>query len=182
MSFAAAESSIAASTPKSLEDLASRFFQRSDGNWRSQRRYYTLKTNETQAVVSDLSIRFLEAGTPELSRLAELHGLTQTLICGAQVSWESRYLNPQHSQTSGSTIFGLRGDLLYRDRGFATTKPVIARFCFLDPQTMHLYAEYKGSAFEEELKLVGDRYRTRQTIISRAGEEMMIGQYLEKRQ
>ncbi|PSN17731.1 phycobiliprotein lyase, partial [filamentous cyanobacterium CCP5] len=35
--------------------------------------------------------------------------------------------------------------------------------------------------FEEEIRLVGDRYRTRQTIISRAGEEIMIGQYLETR-
>jgi hypothetical protein len=35
--------------------------------------------------------------------------------------------------------------------------------------------------FEEELKLIGENYRTRQTIISRAGEQQMIGQYLEKR-
>ncbi|MEH2096143.1 phycobiliprotein lyase, partial [Nostoc sp.] len=38
-----------------------------------------------------------------------------------------------------------------------------------------------GSVFEEELKLIGSKYRTRQTIISRAGEQLMIGQYLEKR-
>jgi hypothetical protein len=35
--------------------------------------------------------------------------------------------------------------------------------------------------FEEEIRLVGSRYRTRQTVISRAGEQVMIGQYLEKR-
>jgi hypothetical protein len=35
--------------------------------------------------------------------------------------------------------------------------------------------------FEEEIKLIGEKYRTRQTIISRAGEQQMIGQYLEKR-
>jgi glycosyltransferase involved in cell wall biosynthesis len=35
--------------------------------------------------------------------------------------------------------------------------------------------------FEEEIKLIGQQYRTRQTIISRAGQELMIGQYLEKR-
>jgi len=35
--------------------------------------------------------------------------------------------------------------------------------------------------FEEELKLIGREYRTRQTIISCAGEQQMIGQYLEKR-
>jgi hypothetical protein len=46
---------------------------------------------------------------------------------------------------------------------------------------MCLKTEYGGNAFEEEIKLVGSQYRTRQTIISRAGEEQMIGQYLEKR-
>jgi hypothetical protein len=46
---------------------------------------------------------------------------------------------------------------------------------------MCLKTEYGGSVFTEELKLIGQQYRTRQTIISRAQEEIMIGQYLEKR-
>jgi hypothetical protein len=46
---------------------------------------------------------------------------------------------------------------------------------------MALRTEYNGSVFEEEFKLIGKIYRTRQTIISRAGEELMIGQYLERR-
>jgi hypothetical protein len=50
-----------------------------------------------------------------------------------------------------------------------------------EAKTMHLRTEYGGSAFEEEIKLIGTNYRTRQTIISRAGEEIMIGQYLERR-
>jgi hypothetical protein len=50
-----------------------------------------------------------------------------------------------------------------------------------NPQTLCLRTEYNGSVFEEELKLIGDRYRTRQTIIARAGEQQTIGQYLEKR-
>jgi CpeS-like protein len=50
-----------------------------------------------------------------------------------------------------------------------------------DPKTMHLRTEYSGSVFEEEIKLIGAGHRTRQTIISRAGEEIMIGQYLERR-
>ncbi len=78
-------------------------------------------------------------------------------------------------------MFGALGTILYRDRGFATPKPVTADFYFNDPKTLCLKTEYNDSIFEEELKLVGDRYRTRQTIISRAGEQQMIGQYLETR-
>jgi len=78
-----------------------------------------------------------------------------------------------------STIFGVLGTRLYRDRGFATSKPVTAEY-FVNSQTVCLRTEYNGSVFEEELKLIGRNYRTRQTIISRAGEQQMIGQYLEK--
>ena len=60
-------------------------------------------------------------------------------------------------------------------------KPVLAHFSFPDPKTIHLKTEYDGSVFEEEIKLIGTNYRTRQTIIARRGETQMIGQYLEKR-
>ena len=46
---------------------------------------------------------------------------------------------------------------------------------------MTLRTEYSANVFEEEIKLVGSKYRTRQTIISRAGQEITIGQYLEQR-
>ena len=46
---------------------------------------------------------------------------------------------------------------------------------------MVLKTAYDNSSFEEEIRLIGDRTRTRQTIISRAGEEQVIGQYLEQR-
>jgi hypothetical protein len=81
----------------------------------------------------------------------------------------------------GSTLFGIGGEVMYRDRGFATSKPVTATFSFSNPETLALRTEYQGSVFEEELKLIGSKYRTRQTIISRFGEQQMIGQYLEKR-
>lgn len=159
------------------------FFKASAGTWRSERRYYTLPDGETKEMVSLITIRFLEQGCAELQELAKLHQLSDPniLTCGASVSWESSDSVSQHKQSKGSTVFGVLGSILYRDRGFATTKPVTAEYYFLEPQTLCLRTEYKGSVFEEQLKLIGDKYRTRQTIISRAGEQQMIGQYLEKR-
>ncbi|MFB2968148.1 phycobiliprotein lyase [Aerosakkonema sp. BLCC-F183] len=87
----------------------------------------------------------------------------------------------ERKQSKGSTVFGALGKILYRDRGFATPKPVTAEYYFTNPKTLCLRTEYNGSVFEEELKLIGTNYRTRQSIISRAGEQLMIGQYLEKR-
>jgi hypothetical protein len=165
------------------EPLVTAFFRHCEGDWRSERRYYTLKSGDAQEVVSDLTIRFLEPGCAELNHLAELHHLPHDapFVCGAQVSWESHYVSTGRKPAVGSTLFGARGPILYRDRGFATPKPVTADFFFRDARTLVLKTAYNGSSFEEEIKLIGDRTRTRQTIISRAGEEQVIGQYLEQR-
>lgn len=166
-----------------LDKVVEEFFQKSTGNWRSQRRYYTLKSGDVQEVVSLLTIQFLEQGCDELSELARAHALTDPaqLTSGVFLTWESNYVGPSPRQTSGSTVFGVEGDRLYRDRGFSTKQPIIAQFYMRDAGTMCLRTEYSGNVFEEEVRLVGSQYRTRQTIISRAGEEQMIGQYLETR-
>lgn len=165
------------------ESLIAEFFRRSAGQWRSERRYYTLPDGETKEMVSSIAIRFLEQGCEELRHLARLHQLTDetAMTCGAEVSWDSKDSVSGRKKSRGSTLFGALGAVLYRDRGFATIKPVTADFYFTNPDTLCLRTEYDGSVFEEELKLVGQQYRTRQTIISRAGEQQMIGQYLEKR-
>ncbi|PSN13365.1 phycobiliprotein lyase [filamentous cyanobacterium CCT1] len=165
------------------EPLVQAFFRDTAGDWRSERRYYTLKSGETQEVVSQISIAFLEADAPQLIELAQMHQLdpTKPLICGTTVTWESDYVGTGKKPVKGSTIFGVRGTTLYRDRGFATSKPVTAQYHFNDNRTLVLKTQYNDSSFEEELRLIGQRYRTRQTVISRAGEEIMIGQYLETR-
>jgi hypothetical protein len=170
-------------TQKAEESLIAAYFRKSVGRWRSERRYYTLPDGETKEVVSLITVRFLEQGCDELLGLQQLHGLSpeMSLSCGSLVSWNSTDSVTGRKQSEDSTVFGALGDTLYRDRGFATTKPITAQFYFPNPQTLCLRTEYKGSVFEEELKLIGENYRTRQTIISRAGEQKMIGQYLEKR-
>ncbi|MEM7726197.1 MAG: phycobiliprotein lyase [Cyanobacteria bacterium P01_A01_bin.45] len=175
------------SLDQSLDHQIEKFFQLNEGEWRSQRRYYTLKSGTVEEIVSLIKVKFLQQESEELIQLAQLHNLEDVnlLVAGTQVSWESSYPNRNSSSnnkpSTGSTIFGVFEDKLYRDRGFATTKPIVAKFYLRDSNTMHLRTEYNGSVFEEELKLIGSQYRTRQTVISRAGEEQMIGQYLETR-
>lgn len=174
----------AETTNFTLQSLAIDFFHKSAGSWNSQRRYYTLnKDVEPQEVESVLNISFLPQGAAELIELAQAHQLEDlaALVCGTKVTWESNYTNQNRKPVVGSTVFGIRGNILYRDRGFATPKPVIAVCAFPNSETMNLRTEYNANVFEEEIKLIGNKYRTRQTVISRAGEEITIGQYLEKR-
>jgi CpeS-like protein len=165
------------------ESQIAEFFQESVGHWRSERRYYTLPQGETKEMVSIITIRFLAQRCDELQKLAQIHNSSEpvSLICGAEVTWDSTDVLKGRKDSQGSTLFGVLGNILYRDRGFATSKPVTAKYYFPNPKTLCLRTEYNGSVFEEELKLIGSKYRTRQTIISRAGEQLMIGQYLEKR-
>ncbi len=166
-----------------IESLVESFFEQSQGDWRSERRYFTLKSGEVEEVVSYITVKFLARGSAKLIELAEMHELEDKTLftCGSQVTWESNYTQPGRKPTEGSTIFGISKNILFRDRGFATPKPVTAGYTMRDDKIMHLRTEYNKSVFEEEIKLIGSSYRTRQTIISRAGEEIMIGQYLEKR-
>lgn len=176
---------IAAETTNiALQTLAVDFFRKSAGNWNSHRRYYSLNQDvEPQEVESLLNISFLEQGASELIELAKSHQLENlaALVCGTKVTWQSNYTNQNRKPVSGSTVFGIQGNILYRDRGFATPKPIVAICSFPNSETMCLRTEYNANVFEEEIKLVGSKYRTRQTIISRAGQEITIGQYLEKR-
>ena len=169
-------------TNATLESLVVDFFKRSQGKWKSQRRYYMLnQETEPQEVESLLEISFLEQGTPELRELANLHQLEDenAILCGTKVTWNSSYTNRNRKASQGSTSFGIIGNKLYRDRGFATNQPVLAICSFTNPDILCLRTEYSGSVFEEEIRFIGHSYRTRQTIISRAGEEITIGQYLE---
>ena len=169
-------------TSTTEELLVAKFFRSSVGNWLSERRYYTLPDGATQEVVSEIAIEFLAPGCLELQELAQLHGLDKfALTCGSKIEWDSKDSVTGKKASTGSTLFGALGNILYRDRGFATPKPITAIYHFPHPDTMCLKTEYQNSVFEEEIKLVGEKYRTRQTIISRAGEQVTIGQYLEKR-
>jgi hypothetical protein len=167
----------------SVDTVVADFFQRTAGQWHSERRYYTVSKDETQEVVSFLTVRAIAQNSPELVHLAELHHLDDPALftCGAVSTWDSNYVGPRPKKSRGSTVFGVCGTSLYRDRGFSTTKPIVAQFSMRDANTLCLRTEYNGSVFEEEIKLIGTQYRTRQTIISSEGQEQMIGQYIEKR-
>jgi hypothetical protein len=167
----------------SVSDLVCQFFERSAGRWMSQRRYYTPNIHDPQEVESTLEIDVLAADHPDLLKLAVAHGLPAgALRSGTNIRWESRYLTATRKSSLGSTTIGVGDDdWLYRDRGFSSPEPVTAAVNFINPETMRLVTTYGNSVFEEEIKLIGDKYRTRQTIATRAGEEVLIGQYLETR-
>ncbi len=162
--------------------LITEFFRESVGKWSSERRFYTLPDGEIKEFESAIAVKFLEAGCDELLRLAQIHGLSngENLICGTQVTWESTNVTSK-KQSQGSTLFGSLGNRLYRNFGYDTSQPVTAEYYLPNAKTLCLRTEYNDCVFEEELKFIGEKYRTRQTVKTCAGQQIMIGQALEKR-
>ncbi len=74
---------------------------------------------------------------------------TGSLICGAAVTWESMDVLKDKKESQGSTIFGALGNILYRDRGFAISKPVTAQYYFSNPKTICLRTEYNGQSLKK---------------------------------
>ena len=76
----------AAVSQVSLDLLVEDFFRQSEGEWRSERRYFTLKNGQVQEGVSRITVEFLAPGSPKLVHLARLHQLPDdfAFTCGAQ--------------------------------------------------------------------------------------------------
>ncbi|HLO84613.1 MAG TPA: phycobiliprotein lyase [Nostocaceae cyanobacterium] len=169
-------------TTQDAANLIKDFLKASDGKWCSERRYYALPNGKIRDIKKTVSMKFLDEGCTELIDLAQLHQLDQTacMECGSYVEWNGVDLETGEEGTKRWTVLGTIGDTMYFGRNFPVPRLVIAKFYFRDPQTIYLWTEENGSLFEEELKFIGKQYRTRQTVISRAGQQQMIAQYLEK--
>lgn len=164
------------------ETLIKNFLQESNGDWCSQRRYYALPNGKIREITKTVTMRFLEQGTPELIDLAKLHELEESaqLTCGSYVEWNTVDSETGEQGSKRWTVLGSLGTTMYFGRNFPVPKLVVAEYYFRDPKTIYLWTEENGALFEEELKMIGKKYRTRQTVISRGGEQQMIAQYLEK--
>lgn len=75
--------------------LVADFFERSAGNWRSERRYYTLPKGNIMESISLISVKFLPQGCDELKYLAQLHNLSdaRSLLSGSEVIWNTTELH-----------------------------------------------------------------------------------------
>jgi hypothetical protein len=164
------------------ESFIKNFLQESEGKWCSERRYYALPNGKIKDVKKTVTMRFVDQGSPELIELAQLHKLDENfpITCGSYVEWSNIDLDTGDEGAKRWTVLGTLGTTMYFGRNFPVPRLVVAQYCFRDAKTIYLWTEENGSLFEEELKLIGKNYRTRQTIISRGGEQNMIAQYIEK--
>ena len=133
------------------------WFDRSCGQWRSERRYM-----------------FTPDGNPvNLTTTMDIHGGDR----GDEfvVNWKGR--------TNGTMRIRVDGNTLCRDRDYFGNEAHDSEVELLDADTIVTRTTYGGVTYREEIRLMSnDQYRLRQTFGTKAdGSFVLCGQYMEFR-
>ena len=135
----------------------SNWFSRCQGAWVSYRRYLSLPAAKDDKYTTRFSI-------------TEKDGTIT-------VDWKG---------DAGEGVMNLRieDDILKRDIGYFSDDPTDSRMEMVDDDTVVFHSAYDGMTFREEIRLLNDdKYRLRQTVGYRKGQEpFLVGQYFEQRQ
>jgi len=130
------------------------WFERSVGDWVSHRRYLS----GPQRVVDSLSVHFT---------------LTKEGESAFKLIWCSE-------RNGGEMGFVLKGEVLERSRSYYKEEGSTTRMERVDEDCVVFWSAYDGMEFREEIRLV-DGGRLRQTVATKEGRVMLVGQYWEER-
>ena len=134
----------------------SNWFSRSQGTWKSYRRYLSLPVKKDDGYTTEFTIK----------------------VDGDKVniSWDG-------DASSGEMNLTVDKDVLHRDIGYFSDEPNDSMLEALDEDTIVLFSAYDGMEFREEIRLLcEDNARLRQTVGFRKGKPFLVGQYWEERQ
>lgn len=132
------------------------WFERSNGNWTSSRRYlYGAKRN-----ANNYDTKFS----------------VNTEGCLVSISWDG-------DASAGDMNMTIEGDLLKRDVGYFTSDPTQSKMTMVDRDTVVFDTSYDGTTYREEIRLLfDDSVRLRQTVATNEkGDITLVGQYFEER-
>jgi len=135
----------------------SKWFERSNGNWTSSRRYLYGPKRKADTYTTNFSVN------TEGDEVA--------------ISWEG-------DVSDGDMNMAIDGDLLKRDRGYFSDDPTNSHMTRVDDDTVVFVTSYDGVTYREEIRLLdNDTYRLRQTVATKddTNEVIIVGQYFEER-
>jgi len=130
------------------------WFERSVGDWVSHRRYLY----GSQRVVDSLSVHF--------TLVREEESVFKLIWCS--------------ERNGGEMGFKIEGDILERSRSYYKEEGCTTRMEMVDEETVVFWSAYDGQEFREEIRYV-DGGRLRQTVATKNGKVMLVGQYWEER-
>ena len=134
----------------------SKWFERSNGNWTSSRRYLYGPKRKADTYNTKFSVN------TEGSRVS--------------ISWEG-------DASDGSMNMIIDECMLRRDSGYFSDDPTDSAMTMIDENCVVFVTSYDGVTYREEIRLLADdSYRLRQTVATKdSGEVIIVGQYFEER-
>ncbi len=133
----------------------SNWFSRTQGTWKSYRRYLTLPAKKDDGYTTEFTIK---------------------------VDGDNVNINWNGDASSGDMNLTIDGNVLHRDIGYFTDEPNDSMLERLDEDTVVLFSAYDGMEFREEIRLLcEDKARLRQTVGFRKGKPFLVGQYWEEK-
>jgi hypothetical protein len=155
------------------------FFERSAGQWRSQRTTHHLAFRRAEVGDSAISVVALAASDPEVQELCKFHEVDPTLaVCGSRVTWQGTmgWDRDNEGGHEGKTIFAIvpdpddprRGRLL-RERGYAEIVPVVGRYTLDAEGGLNLITEYETMSSVERFWFANPQLRLRTSTVKRFG-------------
>ena len=134
----------------------SKWFERSNGNWTSSRRYLYGPKRKADTYNTKFSVN------TEGSRVS--------------ISWEG-------DASDGSMNMIIDECMLRRDSGYFSDDPTDSAMTMIDENCVVFVTSYEGVTYREEIRLLADdSYRLRQTVATKdSGEVIIVGQYFEER-
>ncbi|MDX2255620.1 MAG: phycobiliprotein lyase [Pseudanabaenaceae cyanobacterium bins.39] len=155
------------------------FFQKSAGNWRSQRTTHHLAFRRAEKGGSEIYVNPLPSDDPKVAEICQMHEIdAQMAIGGAYVKWEGTMAwdKEDDENHSGETVFALvpddasgRKGKLLRERGYAEVVPVVGQYEIDDEGALVLITEYPSMSSYERFWFPAPNVRMRASTVKRFG-------------
>ena len=157
---------------------AKEFFEKSGGQWRSQRTTHHLAFRQAEMGSSDIEVTTLTATDPKVVEICKMHEIDPALAAGgAFVTWDGAMAWDKDDENhKGSTVFAIVPDAdnprkgrMLRERGYAEIVPVIGRFEMDEEDALILITEYETMSTIERFWFPSPNLRMRTSAVKRFG-------------
>lgn len=132
------------------------FFERSLGEWRSQRSSHNLAWTQFEQVTSEIVIRKLENTDDEVAKLCQANGVDEAdIMMSVKMSWEGESDWDEETSEGESVLCvikdGARHGRLLRSIGYAETIPAVGNWEMTEDGVFVLDTTYDAAAAEERI-------------------------------
>ncbi|KAB0240320.1 phycobiliprotein lyase [Microcystis aeruginosa EAWAG127a] len=154
------------------------FFQKSAGQWKSQRTTHHLPFRRAETGDSEIYVEASSADNPKIIAICEMHEVDPAkTVGGAFVSWDgSMQWDKENENHQGTTVFALIPDednpqagVLLRERGYAEIIPVAGRYHIDEQEGLVLITEYETMTSIERFWFADADLRLRTSTVQRFG-------------